>query len=163
MKRTVIMIMAWLCAIVGFCQTVVSDSVSGGTNVPIAFSVNVPSEGMTAPLQALLKGKLEAAIAHSDMGGSNSSEYVIVPTIIVARAATAENSISPTTVISGELTLLAKNRYSGKAYNELTIPLRATKPITSKADNIELLIESINTHDKRIVRFLKVAKKRILQ
>lgn len=134
----------------------------GQDSAIILFDVQMSKTSqLTDQQKLLLKTKVEAAVARTNMVGNGKSLYVIVPSVSVTDVKTTDNSIIPTTIVSGELTLLVKNRIDGKAYNELTIPLKVSQPITSKEDNTSLLIETISIRDKRFVRFIKVSRNRI--
>lgn len=160
MKRFLLITILCLTALIGYGQNVGEEV--GQDPVEVSFDVLVSKNTtLTANQQSLLKTKLEAAVARANFGGNGKSPFVIVPAVSFGDAKTAENSISPITIVNGELTLIVKNRIDGKTYNELTIPLKTSQPITSKKDNVSLLIEAINIRDKRIVRFLKVSRKRI--
>lgn len=159
MRNIITLIALWFSVTFGFSQTGVIASSPDGY---MLFGVEVPAtENLSETQKAKLTSKMKAILARSAMGGNENSAYVLVPTVNITNKETTESSISPITVVNGELTIIAKNRFDDTAYNELTIPVKASYPVSTKSDDILFIINAINIHDKRIVRFLKVTQQRI--
>lgn len=114
---------------------------------------------LTAEQQESLKKKIEQALARNKMSGGESAKYIIEPTVRITNTSTTEGTVTPMTVVEGELVLIAK-AMDGKMLNELTVEIQT---VTSDEDvkNVSRLIKAVKPTDKKIVRFLKVTQSRI--
>lgn len=145
------------------CQAQNTEDSKDSVAVEVAFTTVFPkTSNLTTVQRRELKDKLDAVLARTQTAGSKDTPFIIEPQLTVTGKSTTRTTLEPITLIEGELLLIVKNRYDGKAYNELTIPLRESVSGAKVADPELTLIRSINPKDKRFVGFVHKSVNRIV-
>lgn len=137
---------------------------AGNDSVEVTFTIVIPKEiSLDTEQRMEIKSKLEAALAKLQCAGAAAkTPFVLIPEINVTGTNVTSGTKEAFVLIEGDLILVAKNRYDGTAYNELTLPLQ--KIVTGKSVNNPKseLIKEINPKDRRLIRFIRNTRQRIV-
>lgn len=153
-----------LCLLFSLASQAQDSIVSKKDSVEVAFTISFSKANkLTTSQRQELKDKLTAVLARTQTSGLINSQFSIEPDVKLTNRQTTASTKETMTLIEGELTLVAKNRYTGKAYNEQTIHLRELVRGISIPDPEFVLIKAINVKDKRFVRFVKTSINRIVE
>ena len=141
--------------IAGFCTV----QLSGQT---INFSVQ-PLSGeseLSAASQEMLQNKLRQIITRNSAGAANDyNVFVIEPVITVLDKQSTSGLMRNTTLVKGELTLVAKNRIDGSMYHSAVVSVSGQA--AEGADPYKAMISALRTTDPVYTRFIRIARQKI--
>lgn len=141
------------------------EEVENKDSIEVTFAVVIPKEkSLDAGQRIEIKNKLEAVLARLQCAGAiEKTPFVIVPELDITSTSVTAGAKEAFVFIEGNLVLVAKNRYDGTAYNELTIPLKKLVNGKNVKDYKSELIQEINPKDRRFVRFIRNTQQRIVK
>ena len=141
--------------IAGFCTV----QLSGQT---INFSVQ-PLSGeseLSAASQEMLQNKLRQIITRNSAGAANDyNVFVIEPVITVLDKQSTSGLMRNTTLVKGELTLVAKNRIDGSMYHSAVVFV--VRAGCRRRDPYKAMISALRTTDPVYTRFIRIARQKI--
>ena len=92
--------------------------------------------------------------------GGDFGVFVVEPSLSIISDESTSGLVNNVNVVSGELTLTAKNNYDNAAYYSVTVKLKATAK-NAETEPYELLAKSIKITDPIYVRFVRTARQNI--
>lgn len=141
--------------IAGFCTV----QLSGQT---INFSVQ-PLSGeseLSEASQEMLQNKLKQIITRNSAGAANDyNVFVIEPVITVLDKQSTSGLMRNTTLVKGELTLVAKNKIDGSMYHSAVVSVSGQA--AEGADPYKAMISALRTTDPVYTRFIRIARQKI--
>ena len=149
MKRFLFLLVTGFCAIQLLGQTV-------------NFSVQPLSEGseLSAASQEMLQNKLKQIITRNSAGAANDyNVFVIEPLIMVVDKQSTSGLMRNTTLVKGELTLVAKNKVDGSMYHSAVVAVSGQA--AEGADPYKAMIMGIRATDPIYTRFIRIARQKI--
>lgn len=157
--RIAFLLLSFVMSIDCFAQDIKQDSID------ITFAIVIPKEkSLDAEQRVEIKNKLELVLARLQCAGAiEKTPFVIVPEINIIETSVTVGAKETFVLLEGELVLVAKNRYDGTAYNEVTIPLKRMVKETSVKSPKSDLIQEINPKDKHFTRFIRNTQRRIVE
>lgn len=128
----------------------------------IHFVAGTPTqEGMSRKNRDALKLKVEKIIARNNAGAvSLYSAFIIQPELILGETKKTEGLLREVTLVTGELSLTARNKYDGSLYGTVVLELQGDAT-GGKDEAIASLIAGIKVTDPAFVRFIRTTRKRI--
>lgn len=168
MKKFAIVFLALYSFSMAFCQ-----NAAGSADTPsqervardsvAMFSVGMPGQSrLSEDAAELLSSKVSQILGRCNAGASgDNGPFIIEPTLTVGDKRQSEGMVQNVTVLSGELTLAAKQRYSGQQFHSATFPISTTLK-GDIPDEEKTLAKAIKTSDAAFVRFIRNARKNIL-
>lgn len=130
----------------------------------IHFIAGTPvQQGLSRKNAEALKSKVERILARNNAGTtSDSNVYVIQPELILGETKRTEGLVRNVTLVTGELSLTARNRQDGSIYATVTMEVQGDTN-QSEEQAIADLISQIKVTDRAFVRFIRTARKRIAE
>lgn len=127
------------------------------------FGVGLPLQSKLSDEAAeLLTNKVSQILGRCNAGaGGDRGPFIIEPTLTPGDKRQSEGMVQNVTVLGGELTLAAKQRYTGQLFHSATFPISATLK-GAVPDEEKALAKAIKTTDAAYVRFVRNARKNIL-
>lgn len=129
----------------------------------IQFGVGKPDSGtkMSKEVKELLTTKVSQILnRNSAAAGGDFGAFVVTPTLTLGEESTTSGLARNFSVVTGELTLTARNRDDRSEYYSVTVPLKVTNKNTS-TDPLLALAKSIKPTDAAYVRFIRTARENI--
>lgn len=130
----------------------------------IHFLAGTPTqEGLSRKNAEALKLKVEQILARNNAGTvSKGNVYVIQPELVLGETKRTEGLVRDVTLVTGELSLTARNREDGSTYATVTLEVQGDTT-GSEEQAIAALISQIKVTDRSFVRFIRTARKRIAE
>lgn len=128
----------------------------------VNFSVQPLSEGseLSAASQEMLQNKLKQIITRNSAGAANDyNVFVIEPLIMVVDKQSTSGLMRNTTLVKGELTLVAKNKVDGSMYHSAVVAVSGQA--AEGADPYKAMIMGIRATDPIYTRFIRIARQKI--
>lgn len=149
----------FLCAIL-----LLAASLGATAQDNIHFVAGTPAQnGMSAKNLSALKLKVEQIIARNNAGAASATNpFIIQPELVVGETKKTEGLLRDVTLVMGELSLTARNKFDGSVYGTAVIEVQGDA--TGSADEaISSLISGIKVTDPAFVRFIRTSRKRIAE
>lgn len=130
----------------------------------IHFVAGTPAQqGLNQKTIDALKLKVEQIIARNNAGAASVyNAFVIQPELLLGETKKTEGLLRDVTLVMGEFSLTARNKYDDSVYGTAVIPVQGDAT-GSKEDAIASLISSIKVTDPAFVRFIRTTRKRIAE
>lgn len=139
-------------------------ALSASAQEEIHFVAGMPAQnGMPANAVNALKLKVEQIIARNNAGATSvHNAFVIQPELVLGETKKTEGLLRDVTLVTGEFSLTARNKYDGSVYGTVVIDVQGDAT-GSKDAAISSLISSIKVTDPAFVRFIRTTRKRIAE
>lgn len=139
-------------------------ALSASAQEEIHFVAGMPAQnGMPADAVNALKLKVEQIIARNNAGATSvHNAFVIQPELVLGETKKTEGLLRDVTLVTGEFSLTARNKYDGSVYGTVVIDVQGDAT-GSKDAAISSLISSIKVTDPAFVRFIRTTRKRIAE
>lgn len=139
-------------------------ALSASAQEEIHFVAGMPAQnGMPADAVNALKLKVEQIIARNNAGATSvHNAFVIQPELVLGETKKTEGLLRDVTLVTGEFSLTARNKYDGSVYGTVVIDVQGDAT-GSKDAAIGSLISSIKVTDPAFVRFIRTTRKRIAE
>ncbi len=130
----------------------------------IRFSLlGLAGEDVPADVAAAVDGKLHQALNRTGaLTEAADGIFAVRPTLAIGEEASAEGMMRDLTRVRGDLTLEAFNSIDGTVFYSVTVPVSATAT-GSKADALKKMATGIKSTDPVYVRFVRNARKKIVE
>lgn len=147
-----------------FCFLLLLLALSASAQEEIHFVAGMPAQnGMPANAVNALKLKVEQIIARNNAGATSvHNAFVIQPELVLGETKKTEGLLRDVTLVTGEFSLTARNKYDGSVYGTVAIDVQGDAT-GSKDAAISSLISSIKVTDPAFVRFIRTTRKRIAE
>lgn len=130
----------------------------------VNFTAMMPtSKRLSTAQKENLQKKVEKIIARANAGiVSESNVFGIEADIAVKDSKTSAGLLRDVSVVTADVTLTAKNTEDGSVYYSSTIEVQADA-IGKESEALEKLISGIKVTDPAFVRFIRTARKRVVE
>lgn len=116
--------------------------------------------GLPAASQEMLLNKLRQIITRNSAGAANDyNVFAIEPTVTITGKQSTSGLMRNTTLVKGELTLVAKNKADGSMYHSVVVTVSGQA--AEGADPYKAMISAIRVTDPVYTRFIRIARQKI--
>ncbi|NDV58103.1 hypothetical protein D0T85_08310 [Bacteroides sp. 519] len=130
----------------------------------IHFVAGAPTQdGISEKVKNAMKLKVEQIIARNNAGANSLyNAFVIVPELTITDTRSTEGLIRDVTLLTGEFTLTAKNRYDDSIYGNVIIEVSGDATGNQEAA-MAALLNGIKSNNPAFLRFIRTTRKRIVE
>lgn len=145
--------------IMALCMTLAWGLAAQNT---INFAAGTPAQkGLSRENAEALRLKVEQILARNNAGTTSAdAPYTVQPELVRGETARTEGLLRDVTLVTGELSLTARNSRDGSVYATLVVELKGDAT-GSEEQAVASLIAGIKVTDRAFVRFIRTARKRI--
>ena len=130
----------------------------------IHFVAGTPAQpGLSQKTIDALRLKTEQILARNNAGADPAhGAFVVQPELRLGEVKKTEGLLREVTLVGGEFSLTARNRYDGSIYGTAVIEVQGDAA-GSREEALSSLISSIKVTDPAFVRFIRTTRKRIAE
>lgn len=164
MKRAIFLMVCFMLAIIMHAQDDTTSPVSEVYESDVNFTAMMPTSSKLSKQQKTdLQNKVEKIIARNKAGMvSETNTFGIEADIAIKDSKTSMGLLRDVSVVVADVTLTAKNIEDGSVYYSNSIEIQADA-IGKESEALGKLINSIKVTDPAFVRFIRTARKRIVE